>query len=655
MRVKRFILLLISVFYACCSSAQIKGEYVQSRILILLDESSSMIQPWASGKEKYKAARELIMRLMDSVYAVNSQVEFGLRVFGHQHTVPENDCYDTRNEVPFSIDNRNQMSLRLEDIHPLGVTPIAFALSEAANKDIIDENHNAYSIVLITDGGESCGGDICEVMKKLLKSKVFFKPYIVSLENDPTLKTTYACMGDFLQVTREGDIPKAVMTIVEAFRPVLRMTKTDYKEIQTSNIPSVLKVTIPTKTWTVPAVDVFPEIKAVAPKPFAINPPIQKTLAPTGSSVHLPAVVKEVPELPKPVTIAAINTAGVRPLSIANPEAGKIKAVKFSPKLPPVVIDTPIAPKTEKIAKLKPVPLRQFNVIFVIEEHTYSTRPVPPLPAVKPEKGIAVKPEPEKKQDYKVETTDDKETSIEVYFTNGAGKYYTTTPQVLLLDPATKQVVKKFYRTVDPNGNPDPQTGIPPGVYDLTFATNRNFVLAGVNVELNKKKKIIVTVKSTTLSFAYKEPPNTAIKEGWIATVTERNKVQGRVQDQKMNEAMTYEPGNYHIEINTFPRTYRNEDLDFAFESVITISHPGIAKFVATDSRTHSVTLYQQIGDKFLSFTSIELNDPRSQHLTIQPGEYQAHYQSGPGQSSAAEKVVVFRIKPNEETTVELK
>ena len=109
MRLKRITLLLFSILYATFSFAQIQGELVQSRILILLDESSSMIQEWSGTKPKYKAADELIMRLMDSVYAVNNNVEFSLRVFGHQHTVGENDCYDTKNEVAFSRDNRSQM------------------------------------------------------------------------------------------------------------------------------------------------------------------------------------------------------------------------------------------------------------------------------------------------------------------------------------------------------------------------------------------------------------------------------------------------------------------------------------------------------------------------------------------------------------------
>ncbi len=272
MRFAGFLIFLLFIFCDHASFAQRQGELTQSRILILLDESSSMLQTWPSGKPKYKAADELILRIMDSIYAVNNQVEFSLRVFGHQHTVAENNCYDTKNEVAFSKDNRTQMAYRLDDITPLGVTPIAYSLEQAAEHDLLDEQHNAYSIILLTDGGESCGGDLCDVMKKLLKSKVYFKPYIVSLENDATLKTTYSCMGDYLHVTKDDDIPKAVGTIVEAFRPIIKITPAEYKQMQTiaANAPSILKVNIPTMKINEPVADTTTAVKTFkenAPEP----------------------------------------------------------------------------------------------------------------------------------------------------------------------------------------------------------------------------------------------------------------------------------------------------------------------------------------------------------------------------------------------------
>ncbi|MFI5195642.1 MAG: VWA domain-containing protein [Chitinophagales bacterium] len=954
MRLIGFLIFLLSIFSDYASFAQKQGELTQSRILILLDESSSMIQSWAGGKQKYKAADELILRLMDSIYAVNNQVEFSLRVFGHQHTVAENNCYDTKNEVSFSKDNRTQISFRLDDIHPLGVTPIAYSLEQAAEHDLVDEQHNAYSIILITDGGESCNGDICQVMKKLIKNKVYFRPYIVSLEDDPALKITYSCMGDYLQVTKDDDIPKAVNTIVEAFRPIIKLTPTEYKQMQTvaAKAPSVLKVNVPVinvtgpvdttkaiKTWkdtTEPPPVVVHKIKVgedTPPRPkaekitrvaparlnqFIMNIPKAKNINTIDAGIKLPPIVIDtpippppppvvikipkteklvrsipahlkqlaienvaaipiaigtkavnIPSLPplvidtpippppivikipkteklmrtkaanlKPLAIEttatekalkSVNTLSLPPLVIDNPippppppvvikipKTEKLvrsipahpkqlaienataipiaigtKAVNI-PSLPPLVIDTPIPsppppvvikipkteklmrtkaanlkplaietaatekvlksvntlslpplvidnpippppppvvikiPKTEKlvrtktanlkpltietaararalktvkappmpalvfdvpapkpqpvpkpipstiverskpvaekIARLKPARLIPVNVVFVIEERNYVQRRTPALPPLKidvPKTPVgnaatvdAKVPQPGKKMEYKIEAEDAKESSLEIYLVNTKGEFVTTMPQVVLIDQVTKKEVKKFYRTVDPNGNPDPQKNIPAGTYNVTFPAKKNLVIANVKIEANKKKKITVQVKNVSLSFYYYGAPGRPVKE-FGARVIERDKPKGRVQDQLCTATLEYEPGNYHIRINTFPEDVRNVDLDLDDETGIGILQPGFVKFTSDSKQV--VSLWKEDGNKFASFHQLDLNDPGSQHKQIQPGKYQVHYHKGPGGSSASEKVMPFIIKSNEETEVILK
>ena len=841
MKFKGLFLLFFTFFYFHHSFAQVQGELTQSRILILLDESSSMIQKWPSGKEKYKAADELILHLMDSIYAINPDVEFSLRVFGHQYTVEQNNCYDTKNEVPFSKDNRVQMALRLDDIRPLGVTPISYALLQAAKFDLVDEEHNAYSIILFTDGGESCGGDICEVMKKLMKYKVYFKPYIVSLEDDATLKTTYSCMGDFLQVTKDADMPRAVSTIVNAFRPAIKITKTDYKQIQTlaANVPSALKVNIPLtdldqhsdskvikkeseeipkpvkKTIDTVAKPVVKTDKPtppktdtiVAPKPVSkikideapVKPPTEKiapvatatcillytsapfakapksTLVPSVEIIVLPPaenisaaipaqpiqsntpapskiVLKNVPvpqveiiTKPEPEHIAAItplnlkmanyflppakqmnliaqppapvievpvtlipekitaislsslvtvqvtNVRAPKPVTINVPPAPQIQVqltaeninrvsvmqqrpvatvdlattkpqVRPLAALPALVVDNPVAPNNpDQITRLKIREIRPRQNIFVIEDKGIFPRKLPPLPPLKidiPKVTVSQTSAlpvndaaPFKPALFTVVTEDAKETSLEIYITNGHGKFFNSTPQMLLLEPGTNKVIKTFYRTVDANGNPDPQTNLPVGTYNIALSAKKTLGVNNVKIEQNKKKKITITVLPASLSFAYADAPKRPINE-FVARVTERNKAQGRVQDQKCTAALEYDAGNYHIMINTFPQIDRNVDLDFE-ETVITIPQPGFVKF-NHDDNLRSVTLYNQQGDKFAFLQTINLNDPAAQPLRIQPGEYQAHYHKGPGQASVSEKVVIFFVKATQTTEVEL-
>lgn len=638
MQLRRYILLFIVILGTCRVYGQ-QGDLTQSRILILLDRSSSMVQSWAGGKEKYKAADELIMRLVDSLYNVNPNVEIALRIFGHQYTVADNNCYDTKTEVLFSKDNRTQIALRLADIRPLGVTPIAYALEQASRYDILDESRNAYCIVLITDGGESCGGNICDVMEKFLKKKLYFRPYIISLEDYAPLRATYACMGDYLQVLNHGDIAPAVGTIVNAFRPALQVGKPEDKNI-TGNIPSVLKVNTPPVT-----------IKPTPPPPP--RPPIEKEPVKEKIVFTKPPPNEKIPGLIN--ERLRLFATDIAPLALHSREPGE------------VVIEVELPKPKEAVAPLPLAAKKQLNVIFVIEDRALAARNVPaysvklepvaipPVVVAAPQpKPVPKIPKEPKKLEYKVEVEESNETSVLIYFTDGKGKYYQSTPQVLLLDPGTNQTVKKFFRTVDESGNPDPQLHILPGRYDIAFTESRGAVDKNIEIVAGKKNKIYVTMQSTSLSFAYRDAPQRPIKE-FTAVVTERNKPQGgRVQNQKCTERLIYEPGNYHVVINTFPEDVRNVDLDFN-ETEIEIAQPGFAKFTSADGKAHDITLWRRLGDKFEKFYLMDLRDPKNQHLQIQPGEYQVHYQTMPGKMSSAEKVVPFLVRATEETAVTLK
>ncbi|MES2701716.1 MAG: hypothetical protein V4649_03705 [Bacteroidota bacterium] len=764
MRLKGLLILISGAFFSFRSAAQRVTELSQSRVLLLLDGSSSMLGQWGGVKPKSKVAQEIILKLMDSVYAVNPNVEFSLRVFGHQSTVPEHDCHDTRNEVPFSKHNRQQMEYRLDDIKPLGVTSIAYSLRQAALSDLTDEERNVYSIILITDGGESCGGNICEVMKMLVSRKVFFRPYIIGLEDVPGLQKEYECMGDYLQVTAAGDIPKAIGIIVEAFKPVLKMTSEDYKELKaTPRIEEVRKIdppkveapkveTPPVVTRPAPvsiaamqprslrAISIMvpaqgyqapakvPELNIMAPaepvavieKPASVSmarlSPAKLTRIPVAAPAPGAYAAVAVPGLPDveltPVKPAAERYARMAPskpaaISIARAERPVLRMVSSMPALPalapepvkpaaeamtrltasrlavvtvpaprtktfraaripalPEVVPEVVKPAAESIPRIALSRIRQFSIMWVMDDRGFAARPVPPMPAIKMEipkaattavKAVPVDPNAPKQMEYIAAVEEAKETTLQVYFTDGHGKFYTSTPQILLLDRTTHKTAKQFYRTVDPNGNPDAQPDIKPGSYDLTFAAKRGFVLSNIKIEPNKRNTITVKLPKPTLSFAYGEPgdmsrSSTRPVSEFEATVIERNKDRGRVQRQKGTEAIEYEPGNYHIEITTFPQDIRNVDLDFG-ETIITIPQPGFVKFSPADDKVASVTIYQRMGDRFLKFHTIPTSDVRSKHLNLQPGEYQAHYNKGPG-GALAEKVKPFFVRSVQEVEV---
>src|SRR5690606_31256644 len=147
------------------------------------------------------AAAMAILRIVDSIYAINPDVAFALRVFGAEFPASAAHCYDSKMEVPFAYQNRAQIAARLKYLYPKGYSPIAWSLEQAAENDFERDDRYAYSIILITDGGESCGGDICATVENLIAKKISFKPYVLSMIDPEDYKAQYDCFATLLQIT----------------------------------------------------------------------------------------------------------------------------------------------------------------------------------------------------------------------------------------------------------------------------------------------------------------------------------------------------------------------------------------------------------------------------------------------------------------------
>lgn len=635
MRFLRYLFIPLFVLIGWGLHAQPAQQEKQPRILILLDGSSSMLQDWEKGENRFKAAAKIIETLMDSVYKVNDKVEFALRVYGHQYPSQENNCFDTQLEVMFSKDNLTQVSLRLAALHPYGVTPIAYSIKEAAEKDMLDTKRNVYSLILITDGGESCGGNLCDVVRTLLEKKIDFKPYILSLVDYAPLRQEYDCLGNYLLVTGEQSIKPTVGKIVEAYRPLITMQPVvDKKIIQTiaANPPSILKVDIPTVKVTK---------EEPAPAPVTAPPPP-------------PPAPKETPKPPvseKPATI-------IPPVKEATPTKDLTnKTVEPRPK-----------ENTEKLKLSKPfrtLPVRYVTRSFNTMVAKYTPPPAPeappppppPPPPPKPVVTQSPKIEPSKSKDIpskpiaaKVDVIREEapETTLEIYFWDGKGKFYRTSPQLILSDVKTKEVVQKFYRTVDPNGNPDPKKGIAPGVYELTIAKSKVFV-PNLEVKPNQKNVYRILAGKASLRFEYEDNPDQPVKE-YVAQV-KRNFEPGPVIDQYCTQELEYEPGNYHIIINTLPKSHKSVDLDFDAVTTIRIEKPGYLQVTNTNAIGGKISMYYELGDQFVPFTHpLVINgNPESQKLELQRGRYRIGYPTGGGAGMKD-----FVIKSKQTTEIQL-
>jgi Ca-activated chloride channel homolog len=166
-----------------------------TRILFLLDGSGSMLETW-QGRNRFEVARELLVRAVDSIERVNPRVEFALRVFGHQQPRDQNDCEDTRLELPFGKGNAGSLRQALDRIKPQGHTPIAYSLFLAAH-DFPPDPQAVNAIILITDGLENCGGDPCAAAEALSQRRVALRPYIIGMGLQPGEGLSFDCVGSY--------------------------------------------------------------------------------------------------------------------------------------------------------------------------------------------------------------------------------------------------------------------------------------------------------------------------------------------------------------------------------------------------------------------------------------------------------------------------
>ncbi|MGB1309405.1 MAG: vWA domain-containing protein, partial [Oceanihabitans sp.] len=109
--------------------------------------------------------------------------DIGLIAYGHRK---KGDCKDV--EFLVAIENGTKTSVinAVKNIKPLGKTPLAYAALQAIKK--LKQTNLKATIILITDGIESCGGNICETILAAKKEGIDFKLHIIGfgLKNENT-------------------------------------------------------------------------------------------------------------------------------------------------------------------------------------------------------------------------------------------------------------------------------------------------------------------------------------------------------------------------------------------------------------------------------------------------------------------------------------
>lgn len=215
-----FVSLLLLQLLPIVAFAQYNEAYKPqtTKILIVLDGSGSMKDKWDSGN-RWEAAKEILYKTIDSVQRTNKNVAFGIRIFGHQSAHREKNCKDSKLEVPFAKLNAKNIKATLDNISPKGWTPIAYSLEQSAG-DFTVQPDIQNAIILITDGLETCNGDICAAGKALHDKRITLRPYVIGLGLAINEQKLFDCVGKYFDVVDAQQFQEVLnATISQSLNP----------------------------------------------------------------------------------------------------------------------------------------------------------------------------------------------------------------------------------------------------------------------------------------------------------------------------------------------------------------------------------------------------------------------------------------------------
>ncbi len=151
---------LLAVFLFMLALVPARAEE-GSRVILVLDASGSM---WGQidGTAKMEIAKDVVGRVVGTWKPEN---ELGLVAYGHRE---KGSCEDI--EVlrePGALDAGDYMSA-VNALNPKGKTPMTAAVRMAAES--LKYTERKASVILVSDGIETCGLDPCAVAEELEKA-----------------------------------------------------------------------------------------------------------------------------------------------------------------------------------------------------------------------------------------------------------------------------------------------------------------------------------------------------------------------------------------------------------------------------------------------------------------------------------------------------
>lgn len=180
------------------------------RAIIVLDASGSM---WGQidGQPKLEIARQTLRTVLQTIPA---DLELGLLAYGHRE---KGNCDDIELVVPPAPGAASSITRAADAMKFLGKTPLSASVKQAA--DALRYTEDKATVILITDGLETCNADPCAVGTELEQAGVDFTAHVVGFGLTAEEGRQVACLaentgGKYIQASDAGALKDALIKTV---------------------------------------------------------------------------------------------------------------------------------------------------------------------------------------------------------------------------------------------------------------------------------------------------------------------------------------------------------------------------------------------------------------------------------------------------------
>ena len=203
---------LAAGFFAASAPTLAQDDQNRGKAMMVLDASGSM---WGQidGVAKISIARDVIDGVLGKW---DPDVDLGLMVYGHRR---KGDCGDIEVVRPIAPLRRSEFSAEVQQISPRGKTPISDALFLAAKE--LRHVEDPASVILVSDGLETCEADPCVMASLLEDSGIDFTVHVVGFDLTEEEARQLQCIADntggrFLNADNASELTDALTKTVVA-------------------------------------------------------------------------------------------------------------------------------------------------------------------------------------------------------------------------------------------------------------------------------------------------------------------------------------------------------------------------------------------------------------------------------------------------------